>query len=201
MDTKVIGITGGVGSGKSVVMDILKEEYGAFIILADLVGHELMEPGGVNYQEIIKEFGTDILKEDQTIDRAALGNIVFSDPSKLVLLNEITHPNIRAEIASRIGQIKQKKATPLICLEAALLIEENYQEFLDELWYVHVDEKIRIQRLKEGRGYSEEKCRQIMERQMSEEEFRSHCCRIIENSGSLERTRQSVQDAWKELWK
>ena len=113
MDTKVIGITGGVGSGKSVVMDILKEEYGAFIILADLVGHELMEPGGVNYQEIIKEFGTDILKEDQTIDRAVLGNIVFSDPSKLALLNEITHPNIRAEIAFRIGQIKQKKTTPL----------------------------------------------------------------------------------------
>lgn len=200
MDTKVIGITGGVGSGKSVVMDILREEYGAKIILADLVGHDLMEPGAVNYREIVKEFGTGILKEDQTIDRTALGAIVFSEESKLKRLNEITHPNIKKEIFSRIEEMKKDNSTPLVCLEAALLIEDNYQEFLDELWYVHVDEEIRIQRLMEGRGYTEEKCRQIMSQQMGEEQFFACCSRVIENNDSLEITRQNVRKAFEGLW-
>lgn len=197
---KVIGITGGVGSGKSEVMNILKEEYNAEIILADLVGHELMEPGAINYREIIKEFGTEILNENGTIDRVHLGSIVFSDEKKLAKLNQITHSNIKKEIISRVENIKRAGRTSLICLEAALLIEENYREFLDEMWYIYVEEEIRIQRLKENRGYSEEKCRQIIGQQMGKEEYLAYCDRVIENNGSIEITRENVRKAYQQLW-
>ena len=99
---KVVGITGGVGSGKSVVMQMLEEEFGARVILADLVAHDLMEPGAISYEQIVENFGTEILAADGTIDRPALSGVVFSDPDKLSLLNQITHPNVKKEILSRI---------------------------------------------------------------------------------------------------
>ena len=95
---KVIGITGGVGSGKSVVMHMLEEEFGARIILADLVAHDLMEPGAVSYEQIVKNFGSEILALDGTIDRTKLSRLVFLDPKKLSVLNQITHPNVKKEI-------------------------------------------------------------------------------------------------------
>ena len=95
---KVVGVTGGVGSGKSVVMRMLEEEFGARIILADLVAHDLMEPGAVSYKQIVDHFGTEILASDGTIDRPSLSQLVFSDPDKLSILNQITHPNVKKEI-------------------------------------------------------------------------------------------------------
>ena len=155
---KVVGITGGVGSGKSVVMNILKEKYGAEVILADLVAHDLMEPGQQNYLDIVEAFGEGILAQDKTIDRPALAKVVFGNQERLARLNAITHPNVKKEIFHRIDGIKEKGEASFIAVEAALLLEEGYQKDFDTMWYVYVDEATRIERLKEGRGYTEEKC-------------------------------------------
>ena len=121
-DIKVVGITGGVGSGKSVVMNILKEKYGAEIILADLVAHDLMEPGQKNYLDIVEAFGEKVLAKDKTIDRPALAKLVFGDQEKLSRLNAITHPNVKKEIFQRIQRIKEKGEASFIAVEAALLL-------------------------------------------------------------------------------
>ena len=108
MKKQVIGITGGIGCGKSVVMDILEKEYGAAVILADTVGHDLMKPGEVNYNRIIDYFGTDILSNDGAIDRKKLGAIVFGNQENLEALNQITHPNIIGEIKLSNNAISPK---------------------------------------------------------------------------------------------
>lgn len=188
-----IGITGGVGSGKSVVMDLLEKEFGAAVILADLVAHDLMEPGAISYRQIVNEFGTEILNKDGQIDRPSLSRIVFGQPEKLQILNAITHPNVKQEIMSRIAQFREEGKVPFIAVEAALLIEEGYDDLLDALWYVYVDEEIRIQRLKEGRGYSEEKSRSIMQQQLKEETFRNRCSCVIDNNGDVESVRKQLK--------
>lgn len=190
---KVIGVTGGVGSGKSVVLSVLEKEYGAETILADLVAHDLMQPGAKSYQQIVETFGIDVLNTDQTINRQRLGKIVFSDPEKLEKLNAITHPNVREEICRRITDIKEKGDASAIILEAALLIESGYEDIYDELWYIYVDRETRYQRLYEGRGYSRAKTDSIMEKQLSEEEFRAHAQVIIDNSHSIEKTKEQIQ--------
>lgn len=188
-----IGITGGVGSGKSVVMDLLEKEFGAAVILADLVAHDLMEPGAISYRQIVNEFGTEILNKDGQIDRPSLSRIVFGQPEKLQILNAITHPNVKQEIMSRIAQFREEGKVPFIAVEAALLIEEGYDDLLDALWYVYVNEEIRIQRLKEGRGYSEEKSRSIMQQQLKEETFRNRCSCVIDNNGDVESVRKQLK--------
>lgn len=192
---KVVGITGGVGSGKSVVMDILKKEYGAEIILADLVAHDLMEPGQKNYTDIVEAFGKEILAKDKTIDRPALAKVVFGDKEKLARLNAITHPNVKREIFRRIDAIKEKGEASFIAVEAALLLEEGYQKDFDTMWYVYVDEQTRIARLKEGRGYTEEKCREIMAKQLPEEVFRKECSTIIDNHLGISETEKQIKTA------
>lgn len=192
---KVVEVTGGVGSGKSVVMRMLEEEFGARIILADLVAHDLMEPGAVSYKQIVDHFGTEILASDGTIDRPSLSQLVFSDQDKLSVLNQITHPNVKKEILSRIETYQKEGTASLIAVEAALLIEEGYQEFFDEMWFVYVDEDTRIRRLMEGRGYSEEKSRSIMEQQLGEEEFVAHCDKVIDNNRGLEELRAQLQQS------
>ncbi|MBQ9156361.1 MAG: dephospho-CoA kinase [Eubacterium sp.] len=191
----VLGITGGVGSGKSEVMNMLHDEFGGALILADLVGHDLMQPGEISYEQILARFGRQILDEKGNIDRKSLGAVVFADPEALKDLNQITHPNIHAEIVRRIEAFRQEGQVPFIALEAALLIEGGYEDILDQLWYVHVSEENRIKRLMEGRGYTREKSLSIMRQQLSEEEFFRHADVIIDNNGSLDETRESVKDA------
>ena len=181
---KVVGITGGVGSGKSVVMNILKEKYGAEVILADLVAHDLMEPGQQNYLDIVEAFGEGILAQDKTIDRQALAKVVFGNQERLARLNAITHPNVKKEIFHRIDGIKEKGEASFIAVEAALLLEEGYQNDFD-----------RIERLKEGRGYTEEKCREIMAKQLPEEVFRKECSTVIDNHLGISETENQIKTA------
>lgn len=190
---KVIGVTGGVGSGKSVILSILEEEYGAKTILADLVAHDLMEPGAKSYEEIVAVFGTEILQENQQIDRKKLGAIVFADEEKLAILNQITHPNVKEEIKQRIAAIREEGKASMIILEAALLIEGGYNEVYDELWYIYVNKEARYERLWEGRGYTRERTDAIMQNQLSEEEFRAHADRIIDNSYDIAQTKEQIQ--------
>jgi len=194
----VFGVTGGVGSGKSVVMNMLAEEFHGAVIIADEVGHDLMKPGRSSYKNIVSHFGTGILDSQGEISRQALSAIVFADENRLRELNEITHPAIREEIRRRIRNIRMEGKVSFIALEAALLIEGGYEDITDELWYVYVTEENRISRLMTGRGYSEEKSRSIMDSQLSDKTFREHCRIIIDNNGSVADTRESVKKALKE---
>lgn len=191
---KIIGITGGIGSGKSRVLSFMEERFQAVICQADHVAWELQEPGQVCYKEILACFGTSVLNEDMTLNRKALGQIVFHDTNELYKLNQIMHPAVKKEIRKRIRQEKEK-GTKLFVLEAALLIEEDYGEICDELWYIYTSEPIRRQRLKESRAYSDGKIDAIMASQLPEAVFRKECHRVIDNSGTFEETCQQLEDA------
>lgn len=195
---KVIGITGGVGSGKSRVLSFLEEKYHAVICQADQVAWKLQEPGETCYEKIVSYFGTGILNVDATIARKKLGQIVFGDETQLLILNGIMHPAVKCEIEKRILR-ESEKGTKIFVLEAALLIEEHYDEICDELWYIYTDEQIRRQRLKESRQYDDEKIDAIMASQLTEEMFRKKCKMVIENSGAFEETCVQLDEAIEKL--
>ena len=194
---KIIGVTGGVGAGKSTVLNYLEKRYGAKLILADLVGHEVMEPGHEAYEQVVKVFGQEIVSEDKTIDRKVLGAIVFADEKKRMILNRIIHPAVRQEILRRLEEAELLHLSYVV-VEAALFLEENYDAFCDETWYIYTDEKIRRQRLKESRGYSDERIDQIFRSQKTHEEFQKRCMFMIDNNGSEEETFRQIDRRMKE---
>ena len=194
---KIIGVTGGVGAGKSTVLNYLEKRYGAKLILADLVGHEVMEPGHEAYEQVVKVFGQEIVSEDRTIDRKVLGAIVFADEKKRMILNRIIHPAVRQEILRRLEEAELSHLSYVV-VEAALFLEENYDAFCDETWYIYTDEKIRRQRLKESRGYSDERIDQIFRSQKTHEEFQKRCLFMIDNNGSEEETFRQIDRRMKE---
>ena len=191
---KVIGITGGVGAGKSEILKYLKEKYGAIVIEADKVGHLLMEPGGACYYSIVEKFGSSILNGDQTINRGKLGKIVFADEGLLAELNKIIHPRVKSHIVSEIAKERAYHRTKYFVVEAALLIEDHYDVICDEMWYIHTDASVRAERLKETRGYDDEKIASICANQKSPEEFRSACQVVIDNSGDLAGTQKQIDE-------
>lgn len=197
---KVIGITGGVGCGKSFIMEQLQERYGVAVILTDLVAHDLMEVGQKSYEDIVAYFGEKILKSDKSIDRQALGQIVFQDEKKLKILNQMTHPNVKEEVKRRIALIKEKGEAPLIAVEAALLIEDHYEEICEELWFIDASEEVRVKRLMEKRGYTKEKCLSIMSKQLKKEVFLQHCKRIIQNDTTKEDAIKQMDSIMKEIF-
>lgn len=190
---KIIGITGGVGSGKSSVLSYLAEQYNAYICQADHVAWELQMPGEVCYRQIMNAFGKGILHADGTINRQELGRIVFADKKRLLELNEIMHPAVKDRIRMLIEEQK-KIETSIFVLEAALLLEEHYDEICDEMWYIHTSEPVRRDRLKQSRQYTDERIDQILSSQMKEEVFKESCDRIIENSGSFEETIRQIKE-------
>ena len=191
---KVIGITGGVGAGKSEILKYLKEKYKAVVIEADKVGHLLMEPGGACYYSIVEKFGSSILNGDQTINRTKLGKVVFADEALLKELNKIIHPRVKSHIVSEITKERAYHRTNYFVVEAALLIEDHYDVVCDELWYIHTEESVRAKRLKEARGYDDEKIASICANQKSPEEFRSACQVEIDNSGNLADTCRQIDE-------
>ena len=191
---KVIGITGGVGAGKSEILKYLKEKYKAVVIEADKVGHLLMEPGGACYYSIVEKFGSSILNGDQTINRTKLGKVVFADEALLKELNKIIHPRVKSHIVSEIAKERAYHRTNYFVVEAALLIEDHYDVVCDELWYIHTEESVRAKRFKEARGYDDEKIASICANQKSPEEFRSACQVEIDNSGNLADTCRQIDE-------
>ncbi|MDD6324659.1 MAG: dephospho-CoA kinase [Lachnospiraceae bacterium] len=182
---KVLGITGGVGAGKSTVLAYLEEHYGARVIQADEVGHLLQQPGESCYRRIVELFGPVVLNADGTISRPQLGAIVYADPQKMARLNAIMHPSIRRWIKAEVEAEQKRGRVPFVTIEAALLLEDHYDEICDEIWYIHADDAVRIRRLMESRGYSEEKCRSIMANQKKESDFRAACQLVIDNSSDI----------------
>ncbi len=188
-----IGITGGVGSGKSLITNYIGDNYNARVYLADDIANKIKEPGEICYGPIIDLLGEDILNDDKTIDKKAMAAKIFADPELLKKVNGIIHPAVKTYVLNEIKRLEDDGFKGLFVLEAALLIEDNYDEILDELWYVRVDEEIRIKRLMDSRGYSREKALSIMKKQLSDEEYRKHCKVVIDNSGSIKDTERSLQ--------
>jgi dephospho-CoA kinase len=182
---KVLGITGGVGAGKSTVLAYLERRYQARILLADRIAYELQQPGQECYQAIVRRFGDQILQKDGAIDRGALAGIVFSDQALLGELNQIVHPAVKAWIREEISREAQRGAAPFVVIEAAILLEAHYEDLCDEVWYVFADPGVRSKRLMESRGYSKERIRGIMANQMNDDEYRKKCKFVIDNSGDF----------------
>ncbi|WP_461810052.1 dephospho-CoA kinase [Faecalimonas sp.] len=191
---KIIGITGGIGAGKSCVLTLMQERYGAVVCQTDIVAHRLQEKDEECYQKIVKRFGKTILTMDGEIDRKILGKIVFDDVEKLKKLNEIVHPAVKTQVKKEIDEAN-KKDCKIFLIESALLLEDHYEEICDELWYIYADEKVRRERLKIFRLMNDEKINLIMKAQATEEVFRKHCHKIIDNSGTIENTRKQVERA------
>ena len=170
---KIIGITGGVGAGKSSVLAVLKNDFGAKIILADLVAHDLMEPGSLGLRKVTEALGTSFL-----VDRKALADLIFRDKEALKTMNSIIHPLVWKTMKEEAEAASEN----LVIIEAAVF-DTAPKNFFDELWYVYTTKENRIVRLMENRGYSREKCEDIIGRQASEEEYRALCSRVIDNNG------------------
>lgn len=184
---KFIGITGGVGAGKSEILSYLKKQPGTRVMLADEIAHELMEPGTVCYHKIEQQFsGEDIFLPEGGFDRIKMAAVIFADEEKRKQMNAIVHPAVKEYVIKTLETEREKGALQFLFLEAALLIEEHYDEICDELWYIYTKEEIRKQRLMASRGYSEEKVLQIFKSQLKEEEYRSHCKFILDNNGTVE---------------
>ena len=188
-----IGITGGVGAGKSTVLDFLAEKYQAYVMKADESGHLVMEPGQECYEPVIALFGKQIIKDDKTIDRRQVSDVVFSHPDMLERLNEIIHPAVKRYIRRQL-ELKRQQGQKICVVEAALLLEDHYQEFCDTIWYIHTDQEIRIRRLMENRGYTREKSISIIASQAPEEFFRANADYVVVNNTDLKETWQQIEE-------
>jgi len=195
---RVIGLTGGIGSGKSTVAAIL-EEQGAAVLNADLVGHEVYLPGRPAYNDIVAEFGTAVVADDGTIDRQKLGPIVFADPAKLARLNAITHPRIKEEMRQRLLDL-ELAGSAVAVLEAALLFDAGWDDLTDEVWVTVVDAETAARRTSERSGIPvEQVLERIQKAQMASDERVRRSNVIIETSGTLDDTRQRTLEAWGEM--
>jgi dephospho-CoA kinase len=182
----VIGIIGGIGSGKSTVLDYLKTKYDGEIIQSDIVAKEIMEPGNRAFNDIARAFPQVI--EDGRINNRKLAEIVFKNKECLNTLNLITHPQTIDEIKSRI----KKSDKPLVVVESALLIGTGIEQQCDEIWYVFCNIEKRINRLMNSRGYSREKCLNIINNQPDDCEYNTCADEFIDNSDSQNSTYEQI---------
>ncbi len=196
---KVIGITGGVGAGKSEILKYLKEHCCCRIIMADLVAHQLEEPGQMCYDKLVELLGTEILGADGQIEKSRMAAKIFQQKELLQQVNEIVHPAVKEYIKDAIATERAKGEIDVLFLEAALLIEDGYESIVDELWYIHTDVEVRRSRLKSSRGYSDEKIDSILRGQLPEETFYGHCQVVLENSGTLEDVYRQIDKELGEL--
>lgn len=191
---KVIGITGGVGAGKSTVLEVIGDSCSCCIIIADKAAHEVEKKGQKCYRELVDLLGDDILAPDGEIDKKAMAARIFDKDNRELLnrVNDIVHPRVKEYILGLIEEHRAKGDVDWLFIEAALLIEDGYKDICDELWYICADEEVRTERLKADRGYSDEKIRDIIANQNDDAVFRANCDRVIENNGNIEELRETV---------
>ena len=180
---RTIGITGGVGAGKSYLLDYIKENYNVIIWKADEVANKLQGKNMPCYELIIKLLGNEVLNQDLTINKVKMADIIFHKPLLLSQVNAIVHPAVKSYVLSQIDIASKANICDFFILEAALLLEEHYDEILDEIWYIYADEATRTLRLKNARNYSDDKINAIMNKQLSHKEFQNKCKITIENTG------------------
>jgi dephospho-CoA kinase len=193
-----VGLTGGIGTGKSVVAQILAEQ-GAVILDADRVGHEVYLPGRLAYGDIIAEFGADVVAEDGSIDRKKLGPIVFSSPNRLARLNAITHPRMKEMMREKLADAARTGAEMAV-LEAALLFDAGWDDLTDEVWVTVVDRETAARRASERSGIPvEQVLERIQKAQMASDDRIRRSDVVIDTSGTLEDTRRRTLEAWDKL--
>lgn len=191
--TKVIGLTGGVGSGKSTIGKLMVEKFGVTLVVSDEIGHLCMEPGEEAYDKIIEKFGKNILDENRKIDRKKLSSVVFGNEEKLKILNNIIHPAVRKYVEQKIKEAKEKKELYFV-IESAILLQAGFGDICDEIWYVQVSEQTRRERLKASRGYSDEKIDSILKNQWSDMKFLEKADKTIWNEGELNKVVQQIKE-------
>lgn len=195
---RVVGLTGGIASGKSLVSTYLRE-LGAQIIDADEIARRLVQPGGPVLREIVAEFGDAVLNADGTLNRKELGRIVFSDPAKLDRLNKITHPHILAEIKMLLDKHRESGSDRVAVLDAPLLYEVGGEGLVDEVWVVYVDYPTQLERLMMRDNLSEEDARRRIAAQIPLEEKVRRADKVIDNRSTPEETKRQVRRLWEEL--
>ncbi len=178
---KVIGVTGGIGSGKSTVVNLAKEYFPVEMIQTDDVAKEQMKSSGCSFARVVEMFGEEILGEDGEIDRARLASIVFSNQENVKRINSITHPNVRVETLAKIEEYRKNKTIKAVLVETALLFEAQFDVFCDETWCVYASEATRRKRLQQTRGYSVEKIDAILRNQDKDEYVKMLCTHVIRN--------------------
>lgn len=198
---KIIGVTGGVGSGKTELLHYIEKNYRCRILLADEASHEVMQKGGRIYEPLVALLGSSVLDSSGEINRKEMAARIFSHEELLGRVNALIHPAVREFILEAVAEEREKAAAgaddavDYFFLEAALLIECGYRSVVDEMWYIYCDLAVRRERLKKSRGYSDEKIDSILSSQLTEAEFRSGSDVIIDNSGNLEDAYRQIREA------
>jgi dephospho-CoA kinase len=194
---KVIGITGGVGSGKSALLSYVEDTYNCKVILADEVAHRVREPGNPGYESLIGVLSSDVLDEDGTINRVRMAKQIFVSDDLRKKVNDIIHPAVKETILAEIDRGKKEEKLDFLFIEAALLIEDGYLDIVDEMWYIYADEAVRRQRLRAARNYPDDRISLIMKSQLTEEGFREACDVVIDNSKSLDMACRQIDEQLK----
>lgn len=194
---KVIGLAGGIGSGKSTVAQFL-EGLGAVVMDLDKAGHEVQKRGGEAYAKLVAEFGEKILADDKEIDRSKLGKIVFNSPQALNRLNRIVHPAIDKMVERKLREYR-RQGVKVVVLEAAAMLEDDKTWLVDELWITAASEAAVIKRIKDRPGYNEEEVRRRIKSQMTNKERIEKADVVIYNNGTLEGLKEKVTAEWEKL--
>ena len=202
-NTIVIGLTGQAGSGKSTVMGYMEGFYGALVLECDRIGAELQRPGGACFEGMKELFGQEALLPSGELDRAGIAARVFADPELLSQVNALVHPAVRAEVEKQIEKARKEAegARKLIVIESAILVEAGMRDLCDRLWVVRADEKVRRERLKRDRGYSDERIDDLLRRQQDDAFFLIQADVVIDNSSDdLFHTFGQVDRGIEDLW-
>jgi dephospho-CoA kinase len=193
----VIGLTGGIGSGKSTVSDMVRAK-GAATVYADQIGHEVYRPGTPVWDQVVAAFGRQVVGDDGQIDRRKLGQIVFSDPEARRRLDAITHPPMEQMMSERLEELR-RQGTRVAVLEAAILIEAGWDHLADEIWVTVVSPEVAAQRSMERSGLSRERAEARIAAQLSNEERLKHAHVVIDTNCSLAEVAQQVDELWDDL--
>lgn len=194
----IVGLTGGIASGKSLVARVFKD-LGATVIDADRIVHELLEPGQEAWKEVIRHFGQDVQRADKTIDRRKLGAIVFSDPGKRAWLNACLHPRVFSVYTAQVAHLRMRAPDALLLFDAALLIESGYHRNMDRLIVVYAETEQQAERLMARDGFTREEALLRIACQMPLSEKRMFADHVIDNSGNRAETEQQARELFEQL--
>ena len=197
-ESVLVGLTGGIASGKSTIIQYLRHN-GYAVIEADKLGHKVLDPGNAGYQKVIETFGKYILLPDGAVNRTALGKIVFGDPKQLQRLNDISHPIIADMIKKEYGNLVKDSSRRIVFLEAALLIEANWHKVCQHIWVVALDPEVAIQRLQNRDALSKTEAQARIEAQLSQEERLVYADVVLKNDGTPEDLITQTLQALKKL--
>ncbi len=195
-----IGLTGGIGCGKTTVTKILAE-LGATVMDADKIAHSTYAPGGPAYEGVVAVFGKEVLAPDGSVDRSKLGPIVFKEPAKLTKLTDAVWPATRNRIREMIAEARARGERKPIVIEAAILIEANWQSVFDEIWLITAAKDFVIARVERERGLKPEQTEARIKAQLPDEERRKHATIVIENDGTIAQLQQQLATIWADALK